>query len=176
MHLMIDLETLSTSPNAVVLSLGAVVFDKQTIQHTEHIVFDAQEQIERYRRHVSTRTVAWWADQSTEAKQVLAPEHGLAMRGGLRLLDTLLSPQDWDNVQVWANGASFDIPILHTMYECLHRQAPWKFYNERCYRTMKNVYAGVPKPQNGVAHNAKDDALNQALHLQAMWAAQDAVK
>ena len=172
MHLMLDLETLSTSPNTAVLSLGAVVFDEKTIHRTEHITFDVQEQLDVYKRHVSVKTVAWWIDQSVAAKAVFAPRDPMSLRGGLRLLDTLLTAQDWEKVQVWSNGASFDLPILHTMYEAVHNDAPWRFYNERCYRTMEELYRDVPKPaREGVEHNAVDDAVYQARHLQAVWAA-----
>lgn len=178
MHVMIDLETLSTSPNAVVLSLGAVVFDEREIIRTEYMVLDAAEQIEDYKRHVSVSTVSWWMDQSAAAKAVFAHTAPISMRGALRLLDTLLPPEQWSEAKVWANGAGFDLPIIHTMYENERRKAPWRFYNERCFRTMKNQFwqVAAPATPNLVAHNAKDDALAQAAHLQAIWAHVNASK
>ena len=46
MHLMIDLETLSTDPRAVVLSLGAVVFDHEDIHKLTTTLDDVLDHIE----------------------------------------------------------------------------------------------------------------------------------
>jgi hypothetical protein len=77
------------------------------------------------------------------------------------------------DVLVWSNGASFDIPILNSAFNDVNVAAPWKFYNERCYRTMKNLYPDVPyaRAEGSVAHNALHDARDQARHLQLIWAA-----
>lgn len=177
MHLMIDLETLSTSPNAVVLSLGAVLFDENEIQRAEYIVFDAQEQIDALKRHVSLQTVAWWASQPPDAREVLSPTEVVSVRGGLSILDTIMPRSQWEDVKVWGNGAGFDLPIVHTLYEAVSRKAPWKFYNERCFRTAKESYK-VPKPDRSKLreHHALDDAIHQAQHLQAIWKAAGASK
>lgn len=179
MYLMLDLETLSTSPNAVVLSLGAVVFNETEIIRTQHILFDAQEQIDTYKRHVSIKTVAWWASQSPEARVVLNPTaEAMSVRGGLSMLSLMLAGSDWEKVRVWSNGAAFDLPILHTLHQNVMREAPWKFYNECCFRTVKELYKAVPKPERAhlVAHNAVDDAIHQVQHLQAIWKAVGVIK
>jgi len=47
MHLMIDLETLGTKPDAVVLSAGLVLFDhKKGIVDKKEIVLNVQEQLD----------------------------------------------------------------------------------------------------------------------------------
>ena len=67
-HGMIDLETLSTRPDAVILTLGAVKFNPYT-QDDPHdplyfrIDVDAQTALGR---HVMEDTINWWATQPQE--------------------------------------------------------------------------------------------------------------
>jgi len=67
---MIDIETLSTRLGAVVLTIGAVVFDPESeeLGQTFFIRLPAQEQIDRGAL-VDMQTIRWWMDQSVEAKQ-----------------------------------------------------------------------------------------------------------
>ena len=47
------------------------------------------------------------------------------------------------------------------------RDVPWKHYNERCFRTMKNLPGAksLCPPHDGTQHNALVDARQQALWL-----------
>jgi exodeoxyribonuclease VIII len=74
---------------------------------------------------------------------------------------------------VWGNGADFDLPILSAAYVAAgFGGPPWKPYNGRCYRTLKNLRPDVPRPERrGTAHNALDDAVFQAEHAIALLAA-----
>ena len=81
-----------------------------------------------------------------------------------------LQDADKKAVRLWGNGASFDNAILSTAYELceLETVQPWRFYNDRCYRTVKSLYPEVAMVRTGTYHNALDDAESQALHLLAM--------
>jgi DNA polymerase III epsilon subunit-like protein len=169
MHLMVDLETLGTDPRAVILSIGAVRFTETEIVSKLYLELDIQDQLDHGTRKISPQTLAWWVDQGDDAKRVFSDgphKHSLAV--GLYDLGLFIG-SDQDTVNVWSNGAAFDVPILETAYNDVQGGIPWRFYNVRCYRTVKAMYPGVPKPQIGTAHNALDDALSQALHLQAIW-------
>ena len=169
MHLMVDLETLSTDPRAVVLSLGAVVFTHEDIVHTLYAELDVREQIESYHRHVSADTLQWWMKQSHAARTVFAPQNPQKLHEVISQLKDMLTPVEWGSIMVWSNGGSFDIPILHTICTDVGINIPWQFFNERCYRTMKNTFPNVkPVPFEGVEHNALNDALHQALHLRKL--------
>lgn len=166
LHLMVDLETLSTDPRAVMLSLGAVVFHAEDIVSTLYIEFDLREQLEVYHRHVEAGTLAWWMKQSSAARTVFSPQHPTKMHDAISQLKDMLQPVDWGSIQVWSNGGAFDIPIIHTACTDVGISPPWIHWNERCYRTMKNLYPKIkPTPMEGVEHNALNDALYQALHL-----------
>ena len=167
MHVMIDLETLGTSPRAVILSIGAVAFETDgTFTGTYYTELFAQEQIDVYSRYVSIDTIAWWGEQSPEAKSVLTSTNAVSLHSALDRLRGFLPEKTWEKAQVWSNGASFDIPMLNDAYQGLGEKAPWRYWNERCYRTMKNYFAHIKSPAPPkVAHNALEDAKAQAAHL-----------
>jgi hypothetical protein len=165
MHLMIDLETLSTDPRAVVLSVGAVLFDRDKVYSDFYREVEVDSQI-RDGRHVMASTLAWWIDQGDNAKRVFTDTGDKRPLGIVLQELNLYVANHAPTIQVWANGASFDLPILATAYNDAQLAAPWRFYNERCYRTLKNMFPTPRRAISGTAHNARDDALAQALHLQ----------
>ena len=66
---------------------------------------------------------------------------------------------------MWGNGAAFDNVLLSNAYRKLEMNQPWKFWNDRCYRTVKNIYKDVEFIRSGTHHNAVDDTESQALQL-----------
>jgi hypothetical protein len=65
---MIDMETLSTSPDCVILTIGAVRFDPRGEGVVERLELrpTIDEQTEEFNRHIDPDTVAWWGQQSEE--------------------------------------------------------------------------------------------------------------
>lgn len=70
MHIMIDFETLSLKPNAVLLQLAAVAFDANTreVVSTLHVHIDPRVQPGR---DISADTVIWWMGQGEAARASL---------------------------------------------------------------------------------------------------------
>lgn len=164
---MLDLETLGTAPGCVILSIGAVAFyPRQQKLGKEFYVVVNQASCESYGLSVTPETQAWWARQSERARSVLM----LAQNGlGVDLQDALdqftayLSGLE-SPVRVWGNGSDFDQPILAAAYAACGEDVPWKFWDNRCYRTLKSIVPGPPLKREGTYHNALDDAKSQALH------------
>jgi exodeoxyribonuclease VIII len=118
------------------------------------------------------QTVAWWDQQLPEARDRLyanqqeKPILAVALND---LNEWLTSTARRDNrgnldVCVWGNGADFDNAILQAAYAELNVPLGWPFWNNRCYRTLKNLAPQVKMERIGVYHNALDDALSQAMH------------
>jgi hypothetical protein len=63
---------------------------------------------------------------------------------------------------VWANSPSFDCRILEAAYSAIGREKPWAYYEERDYRTLTNLGVGHDHEQEGIEHDAVDDAVHQA--------------
>ena len=70
-HAMIDLETLSTRPNATILTIGGVKFDPyKNIEPSQGMYYridvDSQTQIGR---DVMEDTVEWWGKQAEDVRE-----------------------------------------------------------------------------------------------------------
>lgn len=175
--LMIDLETLDTRSSAVVLSIGAVLFNRRdpTVKMKGlHVVMGTKELREEQRmmgRTVDPETVAWWKQQTPEARAIFKQKNVESTTEGLRKLTAFFDLADVQ-LKVWGNGAGFDNIITVSLYESFGMTPPWKFWDDRCFRTFKGEHGHIAEPPafKGVKHNAMHDARQQALYLQAMYA------
>lgn len=161
-HVMIDTETLATTPDAVIMSLGAVRFDLETGEIDEANAFYASISIQSnldIGRRISQDTLNWWLKQDPQAQAVF---HEKKMSLG----DALVEFETWMNGKehkMWSNGADFDLPLVSSAYEALGMKAPWKFWDQKCFRTFKELPgAGVVRKPAATAHHALIDAVDQA--------------
>lgn len=164
-NVMIDLETLAVTADAVIMSIGAVEFELDgQVGDTFYRSLSIDSNTQAGRR-IDESTLVWWMQQSPEAQKVFH-EPKIPLQGGLLDLATWF-PHD---AAIWSNGASFDIPILEHAYKTSHMEAPWEFWNSRCVRTYRSLpgAGAVERPTPKVSHNALDDALAQALYVQAL--------
>lgn len=164
---MIDLETLGTTPGCVVLSIGAVAFDHISGKLGEELyVVVSTESCVDHGLHIDQGTVDWWEGQSKEARQVLteAKSGGLPLNEAMAKLTKYLEGIGIKQVRIWGNGADFDNSILSYSYHAVDQQVPWVPWNSRCYRTLKNLVKGPRLEREGTYHNALDDAKTQANH------------
>lgn len=164
--IMLDLETLGTGPNSVIIAVGAVKFDPSELSITDvfYEVVDRDSCV-AIGLEIDQDTVDWWAKQSTEARSAFN-EPGKPIIGTLGKFSTFCNK---DSV-VWGCGSDFDNVILTSAYRKAGMKLPWQFFNNRCYRTMKNMYPTVKLKRGGTHHNAIDDAASQAHHLMAILA------
>ncbi len=172
-HVMLDLETLGNRPGCKILSIGAVVFGPGGLGNSFYINVDRMSQSPIGLRE-DPDTIKWWSEQNEAARRaVFDVTDAVSVRAALhRLTDFLTAVSFPDDVSdrrevcVWGNGASFDQPILAAVFHADGiPKLPWKFWNDRCYRTMKNSNHGVPYTTPKIAHHALEDAKAQALHL-----------
>lgn len=170
-HLMLDFETLGhVAPDMVVLSLGACLFTRESYLGNNEWLFNPQDQLNKGRK-VSASTIAWWLGDkiSPEARAVIpeAQKYGKSvyecMGTGLNAWVHSLLGDKASDVRVWSNGAGFDVPIAESLAAECGINVPWKFWNIRCYRTLKLMFQienGVSR--DGVKHSAVGDAIFQA--------------
>jgi hypothetical protein len=168
-HLMIDLETLGTTPDTAVVSLGAVHFNSGGIIDERCWIFSLTGQLDGRRRFATAQTITWWINQGDDARRIFEK----SQLEGIYLKDFVAQfiewcPKDQRGLRVWGNGASFDIPIIEDILRQQGATFPWLFWNHRCYRTMKACF-GVDKKFEGTKHDALDDARHQAKCLIEYW-------
>jgi exodeoxyribonuclease VIII len=162
MHIMIDLETMGNRPNAPIIAIGAVAFDANGIDREFYEVVDLDSAV-RSGAVIDPSTVMWWLQQSDEARTSLFVMDGVTLSKALDKFSLWATVSDITGV--WGNGATFDNVILAESYRRLDKVAPWPFWKDKCYRTVKGMYPDVRMERSGTHHNALDDAKSQALHL-----------
>lgn len=157
-HVMLDLETLGTDANAVIVSIGAVVFDFENVDtfETWYQIVEARSCIDAGLT-MTPETVLWWLKQSDEARSMFK-EKGLDLKTSLHLFDSWI--KEHDPVGVWGNGSDFDNVLIANACKAVGRPLPWKYYKNMCFRTMKNLFK-VEVARSGTHHNAVDDAVYQ---------------
>ena len=106
MHLMIDFETLSLKPNAVILQFAAVAFNPDT-QEIVDVFFANVDTRVQPGRDVSADTVLWWMSQSDSARRTMLEAAVATARVESDEFDTLTEEQQLDLVN------SSAIPINH---------------------------------------------------------------
>lgn len=171
-HVMVDLETLGTSAGSPILSIGAVAIKNGEIFDEFHRHIDWEDSIKTMGPPMPD-TIAWWMEQSDEARKKLCD--GRRQAGLMK--DVLAAFWLWfrkvEGDLLWGNGAAFDNALLSEAYKKVDQshqlEQPWEFWNDRCYRTLKSLYPSVPLPtREGTHHDALDDARTQGRHLIAL--------
>jgi len=167
-NIMLDLETLGKSSNAVIIAIGAVQFDHTGLGQTFYTTVDPQSSVDLGMK-MDVSTVMWWMKQSDAARAAFD-------RAGAPILTALHNFADYvkdcagDKAEVWGNGATFDNVILGNAYELASLPKPWPYWGDRCHRTLKNLYPQIAAGKVGTAHNALDDAVSQAHHASKILA------
>jgi exodeoxyribonuclease VIII len=173
MDIMLDLETLSSAPDAAIVAIGARTFSSDGLmpqdESQEFYVAVSPQSAQDAGGAVSASTVQWWAMQSEEARAALNDARAVPVAEALAAFAGFCAR--FDRPRIWGNGAGFDNVVLRSAYERLGYKAPWKFPDDRCYRTLKNLRPDVPFVRRGVAHHALADAADQARHAEAIFGA-----
>ena len=171
---MIDLETLSQDSNAVILSIGAVVFDPDSNRTGEefYTVINTNDCVMNHGLHIDMNTVNWWKQQNDEAQKVLREAQGTD-KTLEEALEEFTSYWERNNLKyIWGNGAGFDEPILATAYRsCGYErdELPWNFWDSFCVRTIGRLFPGHKPERNSTHHNSLDDALWQVKWMQNIF-------
>lgn len=174
--LMVDLETLATSNDAVIASIGAVYFDPRTgalgAQFYANVSMDSCLELGL---KTSEETLRWWDKQTAEARAHLMTPEPRPLKGVLQEFT------DWINANgrdpfVWGNGCMFDNVIMSSAYQVCGLRRPWHFRNDRDVRTL--VALGNAKglgpekvKREGVHHNALHDAIYQTQYVSHIYQA-----
>ncbi len=165
LDVMIDLETMGQGHDAAIVAIGAVEFDRTARETGQefYLTVDLESAV-RCGGVIDPSTVMWWMRQSEHARQALDGKSDIA-QALATFSGWLRSRGDLSQVRIWGNGSDFDNVILANAYRRLLLPTPWKFWNNRCYRTWKNEHREVSMERSGTHHNALDDAVSQARHM-----------
>jgi hypothetical protein len=163
--MMIDIETSGTKPGCRVLTLGAFGFDRDGNQVEFYRRFDATKlREEGFTDDLST--VEWWCSKCSKEAYVEAfggtdnPKDGIADFKQWSYRNFAMGKND--GFEAWCCGLDFDFPILGFFFEHYGYHFPWKFYDQRDYRTIKKEFPDIVAAEgNMMSHNALEDAKAQ---------------
>jgi hypothetical protein len=177
MDLMLDIETLGSRANTVVLSVGAAVFYLQepyseaTLEESIppddrfYAVLDLKPQAGR---SVDLDAVKFWFQQSDAARlaQLKDPIHPVT---ALAEYEKFCKKHKVE--RGWANGATFDHVIMEDLHKHFQKRNPIHFKNQICMRTIRRLcqaydtFPDMESIEGLVEHNALDDCLRQIVWL-----------
>lgn len=155
--IMIDLETLGTSFNALITQIGACYFDRHTgeIGDTLDINIEIGSSLDKGFSVDSGALKFWFNHSPTFLNNAVSIEKALALFGDFITKKSL----------IWCH-ATFDAIILANAYERINQGIPYSYRNVRDIRTLtdlaklerKDRAEGNKDPKT---HNALEDAIYQ---------------
>jgi DNA polymerase III epsilon subunit-like protein len=158
-HCMVDLETLGSNPKSPIVQVGMVFFTVEGILTQSLLTVDFDDALRHGEPDGST--YRWWLQQPKEAQESLFKNPRPIMEVA-DIIEKLLVAQ---NASFYWAHATFDFPILQSLFRSLGRKYPLPY--KRCYdlRTLEYL-SNHPQwePRTGIHHNALDDATYQASH------------
>ena len=165
---MLDCETLSTRPDATILTFGACKFSPYNQEEiTQGIYFriNVDEQIS-LGSHVDDNTIAWWGEQADDVREeALGDGDRISLDEFTKQLNRFIVGCD----NIWAQGPVFDIVILENLYRRMGLPCPWQFWQIRDSRTLLSSL-GDPREKNKAGlHNALEDCVSQAQAVQQVY-------
>lgn len=157
---MVDLETFGSAPGCVVVSIGAVAFNRDTgrLGDSFYRVIEI-ESAKRLGLKCDAETLLWWMRQGEDARAALTRDPEPIERV-LAEFEAFWGRQRAE--RFWCHGATFDAPILDAAYRAARLRVPWKYSAVRDTRTLFELADVAVERSAGTHHNALDDAVNQA--------------
>ena len=167
-HAMIDLETLSTNPNATILTVGGVKFDPHTnAEPSQGMYFrvDVDSQTEMG-RDVMQDTLDWWGKQDAEImEEALGDKDRVSIDYLIKTLNKWCVGVD----VFWCQGPLFDYAILQDIYKELGHPVPWQYWQIRDSRTLFSLVPRDINEKRTGLHNALEDCFFQAKKVQKVY-------
>ena len=166
--IMLDLETLSTQSDAVILTMGAIKFDPFTQTPSTgdfYLRINVDEQA-ALGRHIDDGTINWWGTQPADVRdEALSDENRVTLDDFTNQLNKFLVGAG----DIWCQGPVFDIVILESLYKQLGKPVPWQYWQIRDSRTLFGVHGDPRVKGKAGLHNALEDCKSQAGAVQQVY-------
>lgn len=182
-HMMVDIETLGTNSNAVILSAAFVPFrihpdcpDTASILRLDDYLYlelDVTGQLNAG-RGIDADTVKWWMNTNVAEFGRLVVAGATSPAAAVSRISEYCEQNS--PYKFWAKGVDFDKSLLESLFRDESRTPPWKYYQWQDARTVIRAVADAINsdtlnfciaPENlsfgGTKHNALCDAQVQAV-------------
>ncbi len=166
--IMVDLETLGTTPGHCIASIGAVQFEPYlgTVGAEFYTTISIPSQ-KKYGLKIDHDTFTWWLGQSSSAIGSTFPRQP-KHRDLKMALQAFNQFYLTDGQEIWSHGANFDVPFLEQAMVACDMRPAWGYRDVRCSRTVAAL-ADVHVERVGAAHNALSDARFQANYINEVF-------
>lgn len=194
-HVCIDIETLDTTPHAVVLSAAANILlesedgTTQVVDDVFEMNFNLEEQPDR---SISREVLRFWAsmppgvfDKALPAEPVV-PEH-FPLKLHTWIYETVMQEHypdpstvpesEWDAILYWGDPSHFDMGVLNSYCLDAGIVPPWKHFQVRCINSAQEMF-GIVSIQPLIPHDPASDVraatktLQNVLDAKRTWGRQ----
>jgi 3' exoribonuclease, RNase T-like len=140
-NIMLDLETLGVFPGAAITSIGAVeFFDNYKLGKSFYMTIDIKDSL-RNGFEIEAGALKFWLQQPRQARQHLWDDSASLVSMALTSFYDFV--KDGEIPNIWGDGASFDNVLLDVAYKKIEMVVPWSYRQDRCYRTLRNLYPDI---------------------------------
>jgi len=174
-HVMIDIETLACTPDAVILEIGAVAAATDTFGNQIgeiEVLASIGIRPDQLDRRIDTETVRWWLSKPGDLRSVVLAgivplkDALVTLREAIREQDP--ATNDEPLPKIWANSPTFDLAILRHAFMQNSVLCPWTYRQECDYRTLRALLPEKMDTKPSEAHNAVSDARAQMKNMLAV--------
>jgi hypothetical protein len=187
-NFMIDMETLATTPNAVVRCISVIPFTLEREESVEEILgrqltvwIQAQPQIEAGRA-LCEDTIAWWEKklQSNDPAERAAAERIFAENAdevdpklGLEIIAAYMLDEE-PNGLIYSRGSNFDFPMFEDMTRQYGVLLPFSTWKITCSKSILRFMCGDDKEVEaglvGGLRSNHDSAFDCAVEIKKLQA------
>lgn len=166
MEYMLDIETMGTTPNSVIIQIGAVRFSMENHSIKDEFCANiSPKSCKQYGLITDAKTIEFWKNQPAEVIKSVTTNQ-VSLVDALTQLNNFIGGYDKNN-EIWANGTVFDISMLEWAYRVTGIECPWRYFQIRDLRTIISVAKFDWKnfPRIGMIHNGLSDCHTQIAAL-----------
>lgn len=165
LDVVVDIETLATSKNAPIISIGALWYDNNNQPHPFYKVNDIGDLVyQNQTKHIDIETLKWWIKTLRDLGPLVKTDFekcfnrnlidvdseyddkgsGCYTNNLISFLDFIHEAKDYATTNVlkfniWGCSPSFDLRILEHHLKKNSMDVPWAYYNERDVRTIRDI-------------------------------------
>ena len=167
--IIIDIETLSTKTNALILTIGAIKFNRKDCikdikeMETFYLRVDI-DSCKKLKMDIDNDTIKWWENQDTNIsyEALYNDKDRINIKDALNKLSLFIKNSKY----IWANSPNFDCTILENAFNVCELDIPWKFWNLRDCRTVYDLAKfSLNSLSSSKDHNALNDCHKQYIAL-----------
>ncbi len=147
--IILDIETLSRRPNALITEIGAIAFNRADFVETSCLLLQPGffEQLQ-LGRHICPETIQFHKQKKTLPSQL----GDMPVKDAVHFLSRFI--REHKPERVWIQGPDFDRPIIESFCREVGEDLPWDYWRTADSRTAWNLaFPGIkhdPRPHHSV--------------------------